>query len=328
MKRTIIFLSLLLLTQLAVAAGLRFSGTTQNAARKTAKLLSIDSAQIDEITMSDADNAVITLEKTADGWMLPEHFKARAATAKVDNLLSTLTGLVRPWPVAKTTDARKRFKVDEQNFERKLTFSAHGKTQSTLLLGSSPGFRKVHARIDGEEQIYDIPFSTFQASVKPEDWVDRQQLQLKTDDISAIELPDCRLVRSTDKLELTQLDKDEQTNQKQARKLLQTLANLQVSDVFGPAEQPLPNPVTLRFKLTLKDGSNRDYAFAKGDKADEAELQVSGFPNLFTVRGDLLKELAGFSRGNLAMTKSANAAVERRTAKTQSVPATKDQAKL
>jgi len=307
MKRPIIYLSLLLLVQFGLVFALNSSDQGPADAKNHQKLLQIETAQIDGVELSGDNQTTLTLKKDAGGWILPEHFAAQADADKVENLLDTLTGLTRPWPVATTAESGKRFKVDAQEFERKLVFQSQGKPLATLLLGSSPGFRKVHARIEGEEPIYDIPFSTFQASLKAEDWIDRQQLQIKADEITAIELPDCRLARHDGKIELESLAESEQTNGEEALKLLKQLANLQIRDIYGKVGQVQPHPVELRVKLTLKDGSSRDYGFAKGDKPEYGLLQSADSPYLFEVNSGLIKDLQEFNRGKLAQTKAAPA---------------------
>jgi len=316
MKRPIVYLTLLLLVQLGLFFALYPGNQNSAEAKNREKLLNFKTAQIDGIELSGDNTTTLTLKKDSGGWRLPEHFAAKADTAKVEELLDTLCGISRPWPVAKTAEAGKRFKVDKQKFERKLVFRSQGKTLATLLLGSSPGFRKVHARIAGEQPIYDIPFSTFQASLKAEDWIDKQQLQVKADEISAIELPDCRLSRHNGKIELDQLADSERTNEDQAQKLLKRLADLQIRNVYGKADQTLPNPVELRVKLSLKDGSSREYGFARGDKSDYELLQVADSPYLFEVNSGFIKELQKFNRGQLAQAKPDSPPAEPENGKT------------
>ncbi|MBK8576661.1 MAG: hypothetical protein IPN90_13620 [Elusimicrobia bacterium] len=45
-----------------------------------------------------------------------------------------------------TADARKRCKVTEETFEKKVVFLQGGKEKKTLYLGTSPEYRKVHFR--------------------------------------------------------------------------------------------------------------------------------------------------------------------------------------
>lgn len=320
MKRATVFLSLLLLVQLGLALALYLGGAGALSANNAGKLLSFELARVDAIDLVGSDGQQLSLKKGADGWILPKHFSSPADNGKVEKLLSTLTKLTRPWPVAKTAAAGKRFKLADQDFERKLIFHSQGKTLATLLLGSSPGFRKVHARLAGEKSVYDIPFSTFQASLKTEDWVDQQQLRFKAGAINAIELPDCRLTRRDGKLQLDALADNEQTNADQAQQLLDRLANLNIRDIYGKADRKLPHPVELRVKLTLKNGTSRDYGFAKGDKAGTELLQVAGSPYLFEVNSGLIDALKGYDHTKLAEQKPPAAPANHPTGKAAAQP--------
>jgi hypothetical protein len=273
------------------------SGTDQ-------KLLDLPAAQVAEIDLAGPADAHLTLKKTADGWIMPDHFAAVVDAGKVSQLLTTLDGMSRPWPVATSSDAEKRFQVEDKNFERKLVFRTKDKVLATLLLGSSPGFRKVHARLSGETNVYDIPFSTYQASCKPEDWIDHELLKVKPDEVSTITLANSKLVRHDGKLQLVPLAENERTNTVQAQKLLEDLAGLSILDVYGKADQ-LPKPAELKAELTLKDGSNRSYQFAKGDKAGEELLQVAGSPFLYKVTPGLIKDLQQFDRARLVQANQA-----------------------
>lgn len=307
MKKLILLLAVLLTVQLALALGVYFSQPDTHSNATGQKLLDLQPAQIAEIDLAGPGGKHLTLQKTADGWVMPDHFAATVDPGKVKQLMTTLDEIPRPWPVAKSTDAAKRFKVGDKSFERKLVFRSKDKVLATLLLGSSPGFRKVHARLSGTAEVYDIPFSTYQASVKPEDWIDHAVLAVKPEEISAITLGDSKLVRHDGKLQLTPLAENEQTNGDQAQKLEGILAGLSVRDVIGKADQ-LPGPAILSAALTLKDGGTRSYQFAKGDQAGMDILQVAGSPVLYQVNSSLVKDLQQFDRAKLVL---ANQAADR-----------------
>jgi hypothetical protein len=50
----------------------------------------------------------------------------------------------------------------------------------TLYLGTSPSFRKVHARLGGQDGIYSIGLSVFDIPGEDEKWLDRRLLQIRT----------------------------------------------------------------------------------------------------------------------------------------------------
>jgi len=299
MKRPIVLLSLLLVAQVGLALALHLADRRGEAADASRKLLELTADQVDTVELSGTDDGRVTLKKTPQGWVVPERFNVAADKGKVEELLSVLTRIERPWPVAETAEARTRFKVDDGDFERRLVFRSRDKVLATLLLGSSPGFRKVHARLAGEKAVYDIPFSTYQASCKPQDWIDHGLLVLPEEDVTAVTLPDCRLVQQDGKWRLEGDESGPALNAGPVRKLLERISGLRIRDISGRADQPLSQPVELRIVLTLKDGTTRTYLFAKEDKAGYGLLQVSGFGDLFQVSGALVQELKGFDRAHL-----------------------------
>lgn len=308
MKRTIVLLSLVLLVQIGLAVGLFLAegGSADLDGDKDAKLLPIAASQVNALVIT-GEGQDLKLTKTAGHWQLPGHYDALADGTKVDTLLTTLIGIKRPWPVAQTADAAKRFKVEPTDYERKLEFKNGDKVLATLLIGSSPGYRKVHARLAGEKQVYDIPFSSYQASLKPIDWVDKQQLRLKSDQISALDLPDLSLVRKDGKLQLAGLKDGEQTAVDPARLLVSRVSGLTIEDVVGMADGVLPQ-AAYSLTVQLKDGQKLHYDFAKGDKQGEALLQVSGHPYRYRIASSLLDQLEKTDRAQLVQTKDHNAA--------------------
>ena len=299
MRAKLIFLSLLLLVQLGLAFVLGVGSNNLKAFDATRKLLRFDGSSIDRLVFEGSAKQLLVLQKQGEHWTLPEHFAAHADGRKIDDLLHNLAELRRPWPVAEKGTADRRFKVADDNFERRLSLFHGDKKLTSLVIGSSPGFRKVHARVADETTVYDIPFSTFQVSLKPEDWVDKDQLQLKADRISAVELADCNLVKQVDQLVVTDLKPDEQTASRKVTELVDKLAGLRIVDALARPEQSLAAAPELSLSLTLADGGQRSYRFYKGADDKELQLQVAGQPWLFKVAAGLKDELAAYTRQRL-----------------------------
>ena len=307
MKRAILFLSLALALQLALALGLHLADNGENAAANRGKLLTLSADQIDRLRIEGSGEEAAVLQKVEGSWSLPEYFNAPVDKAKINELLTTLLGMERSWPVAKTDEAIKRFKVADKDFERRLSFKAGDRELAVLLLGTSPGFRKVHARLAGEKEVFDIPFSTYQASTKNADWVDKQQLWLESESVSAIELPDCRLSRTDGNWTLTDLAETEKTDPEKARQLLRQLTRLNIQDIYAKASEPLAGPADLGIRLEFNDGTSRRYDFFKKADQGHALLKVSGKPFLFKIGTALMKELEETTRSKLIKTAEAKA---------------------
>ncbi|WP_020676855.1 DUF4340 domain-containing protein [Geopsychrobacter electrodiphilus] len=299
MRTKLILLSLLLLAQIGLAFALGINSDHLKAFDATERLLALGNDTPDQLTIEGPEKQQLVLKKQDGHWTLPAHFGALADGAKIDGLLKSLTDLRRPWPVAENDSADKRFKVADDSFERRLTLRHGDKELGSLLLGSSPGFRKVHARVAGEKNVYDIPFSTYQVSLKAADWVDKGQLHLSDGQITGLTLADCQLVKKGKQLEVADLKDGEQTNAAKVTELLNKLANLTILDVAGKPEQSLAGPVVLNVALSLADGRQRSYQFIKGADGKDLQLQVSDQPWLFKVSPGLKDDLAAYTRATL-----------------------------
>lgn len=299
MSRKLIFLSLLLLAQLGFALGLGLNSQRLETFNATEELLPFSASDSDQLVFSGADKSEMILLKQGDNWTIPARFGAPANGQKVAELLQGLLDIRRPWPVAENGATDSRFKVADDNFERRLSFKQGEKTLGTLLIGGSPGFRKVYARVAGEKDVYAIPFSSYQASLKPEDWLDKQQLQLDVKQINGLKLPSVRLARQGERLELVGLSDKEQADSQKVAELVGKLAHLKILDIVAKPEQPLANLVELRFSLTLQEGRVRNYQLLKGDKEGDLLLQISDQPYLYKVSSGLKAELLSYTRERL-----------------------------
>lgn len=137
--------------------------------------LDFDAGRVDALAVSSADGS-ISLSKTADDWLMTGDL--RADKAKVDALLGKLSKAAGGWPVASSDATAERFEVTAGNHQRRVTLKAGDDVVADIYLGTSPGYRKTHARhVDGGEDIYAIGFSNYEAGVKTEDWLDRAVLR-------------------------------------------------------------------------------------------------------------------------------------------------------
>jgi len=136
--------------------------------------------EVDEIIISDEHGNEAVLSKRGDSWVLPELGNLPADSAKVEMQLNFLEGEQTGWPVASSVAARQRFQVANYHFQRRVTLMADGKELVVLYLGTSPSFRKVHARLGGQDAIYSIGLSVFDIPGEDEKWLDRRLLQVRT----------------------------------------------------------------------------------------------------------------------------------------------------
>ncbi len=195
MTRRITLLTALLLAQLALAAGLAWRHQRLTAAAEPSPLLAFDAAAVDGIEIRDGDGHQVTLHREGGQWRIGERDGFPASASRVEDLLQRLAALRRGWPAATSGDARRRFQVADDRYQRRLRLRRGDQTLATLYLGTSPGFRQVHARVDGDGAIYAVAFNTYDAPARPDDWADRSVLHLPAADIRTVRYPDFTLQR-------------------------------------------------------------------------------------------------------------------------------------
>ena len=181
MNRMIKLLGGLLVVQLLIAGWIFWpqQQTLQNDAQTS--VVSIDADSIQRLVISDLKNSTV-IQRSDSNWVLPEYHYLPAEESKLTALLQQLPSLPQGWPVAQTEAAALRFEVAASNYQRKLEWIAGDEIVATLYLGTSPGFRKVHARRADSNEIYAITFNAFDAPAQQGQWFDQTLLQLENID--------------------------------------------------------------------------------------------------------------------------------------------------
>ena len=138
--------------------------------------LSFEADLVDSVSVAN-DEGAVRIVKADDTWQLPDGLPADAS--KVESVVEKLAGAAGGWPVASRASTAERFEVSEDNHQRHLTLRAGEEVVADIYLGTSPGYRKAHARRVDDDDIYAIPFSNYEAGVEASDWLDKSLLQPK-----------------------------------------------------------------------------------------------------------------------------------------------------
>jgi hypothetical protein len=172
-------LLLLLLAQLGWLGYLYNHERMAGGANVTARLADIGPFHIDELLIDDARENRIRLVRERDSWVLPELGNLPADGERIAMLLDQLSREDPGWAVAHTLAARQRFRVADYHFRRRIQLMAQGEPVATVFLGTSPSFRKLHARNADEEAIYSISLNLFDLPARQDGWLDAGLLELK-----------------------------------------------------------------------------------------------------------------------------------------------------
>jgi len=305
MKKWIGILSVLLAVQVGLAVVLEMGGNSYDAFQPKQKLLAFDAKKVDAIRIESAKKS-LELNRRDGKWLLPQSDDFPANAHAVSGLLDKLAALQKGWPVATSSEAARHFKVADGDFERKLTLLSGGKPVATLYVGTSPGFRKVNVRPAGDNSVYSVAFNTWEANAKPDDWIDKEILKLDDKSVQRVEMPGIVLQREGDKLQLAGLDGKQQTNEQEAKSLLDKLAGLRIESLLGTQDKPdyqQDKPV-LEVKLTQADGKTLSYRFSKPKVGGYYILKRSDLADYFKVADFAVSPIKDEARDKLVQAKA------------------------
>jgi hypothetical protein len=176
-------LALVLAAQLLLVVVVFWPQSNEAAGTANSALLTFDADTVNRIAISDADNTVI-LSRNEDGWRMPEYHGLPVDMDKLPAVLNVLPGLARGWPVANKASAQTRFEVAADDFQRRVDYMVDEQSTVSLLVGTSPGFRKVHVRIADANPIYAVEFNSFDLPAQAAEWLDKSLLSVT--DVQAI----------------------------------------------------------------------------------------------------------------------------------------------
>lgn len=242
---------------------------------------------IDELRVEDSMGGSVQLRKVGDLWLLPELGNLPAKSAMVENVLQKLTIEDPGWSIAHTLASRQRFQVAHYHYRLRVTLVSLNQPVGTVYLGTSPGFRKVHARNDKLDNIYSVDLNLYDLPAQPGKWLEPRLLQIRAP--MQITADGYSLERGTGEW---RMGTGAKPDQRELQALLDSLRNLQVQGVA--AEETRQEISRLEADLILQVTG----------LAGEVELQLfkfeqqhfissSEYPLLFTIAAYDFDKLTG-----------------------------------
>jgi len=205
-------------------------GTSQ---KQQAQLLSLSAEQATKITLSAQDEAPLNLVKTEGIWTLPDYHQLNVDPDKINGFLKKLDEINPSWPVATTTQAQERFEVSEDKYQRKIEIDFENQEPITLYLGTSPGYRKTHARLADDDAIYSVKFSNYEAATTPDNWFDQKLFTLEADRIKQVKTNTVSFEQEKQQWQVSGLVEHEVSQPQAVKDYVSQLANLSVDKALG-----------------------------------------------------------------------------------------------
>jgi hypothetical protein len=298
MQKTVKILAILLVAQLLLAAGIGFTDRGFTKGSEPKPLVNITQEKIDHITLEGPDDEQATLVKKQGAWVLPEVDDFPANSSRIEQLIERLGALRTGVPVATSRGAQERFKVSDDQYERRITLFQGDESLARIYLGSSPGMRLVHARDEESDAIYAVKMAAHDAPAKQADWEDKSILKLSTSDITTIKVNDLTFKRSAPEAgeqepspasdspttwKVEGVPDDKTIKPEAPEKLASLLADLSFERVLGQEGKPdygLEKPV-IEIELTQKEGETLTYRIGKIKDKEEYVLAVSNRAEYF-----------------------------------------------
>ena len=265
-------LALLLVAQLAVAAYLYWPKPVERSAPDA--LVTLASDTITQLTLSDGESSV-TLARARDGWSLEDGLPADPI--KVSGVLQTLTEQQPGYPIANSASAAQRFEVADEKFQRRIELVS-GDSVQTIYLGTSPAFRKIHARRSGDDAVYLLELNSYDAPTASMSWLDRSLAAVS--DINTLTL-DERSFALADGVWAD--DSGLAADAAAMEDLVQALSRLQVTGIASDEDKQLGEAGETSLRLTAGRGNGDEIALSLRENDGRYFLQSSAFDPQFTL---------------------------------------------
>lgn len=317
MKKWIVLLCGLLVLQLLVAVIVHLTGEEYGAYEADEKLLDFEINAVDRIKIEAGSNSAV-LSKQSENWVLPNHDNFPADQKNVTQLLDKLAAMKKGWPVATTSSASRRFKVAEDEYERKLTLLTNNEVLAQLYIGNSPGFRKVHVRNADDDEVFSVAFNTWEASADSDDWINKSLLTFSAEDLLRIEMSNFVLQRVDGELQLADLTDEEEIDKQAAQTLVNSLSNLQIESVQNNENKidNLPDEADFIVKMLLKPDEKFIYRFFKLNEEPYYLLKRSDSDRYFEIAEFHVNAIKALTRDKLLQvddTKASDEIIENET---------------
>lgn len=282
MNQRISWLAVLLVVQLLLVGLLSLGTDDEQSARQ---LLDIEANAVTRLQIADAEGNSVELNRGESGWLLGE---VPADAGKITDTIETLVSGSASWPVATSVSSQERFEVTADSFQRRVSFGRGDEPLAVLYLGTSPGFRRVHARRDGEDAVYSIDYVLSDLPATRSDWLDKNLFQ--TDEIASVTLPSGQVLTRNESGDW--FVDGEAADPAAMGRYLNRITDLSVLGFFEPA--PAEEAVVLgeAAVLQVEDGQgSHSLSFSFNEADDEYVLTSDRVPGQFIVASYIVEQI-------------------------------------
>lgn len=249
------------------------------------KLISPSLQEVTAISLASPDKEPLEIMKVDSAWTLPGSLNHPASEEKIKTLITDLEGLTRPYPAGNTLLAANTLETADNKYKQKLTLSRKDGEPITVYFGTSPGFKKVYARLSGEEKTYSVPFASHNLQSDATFWLDKDYASLKKSDIVSLAFKDFTLDFSEKPAILTPTPDGKVLDENKANQLLSNATKIRFTELLGDKNEPTYHMDKPDVTYTVKTIQDKEltYTFGFPDKADYYVMKRSDLPYYYKV---------------------------------------------
>ncbi len=294
MRTWLTILGGLLALQVALALGLWLGDGDDAALAEGAPLAQFSPEGVRAIEIAGSDDAQVRLERGDDGWRIPAADDFPAAQSDVEALLNGLDGFDDRLPVARSEAARERFRVADEQFERRVRLIGSDGPVATILFGQSAGPDRVYARAAGGSMIYEVGFALRRASADATDWYDGDVAGVPMGEVMEVRLPDFRLRRGDASGTWLALPDGGEVQRAARGKATQLVGRVAQPALEGVARGDAPSrDPELAYTITTREGGTVRFAYYRATEGEAVHLHRSDQPWRYRVSNQTFDRIAG-----------------------------------
>ena len=283
MTKRIQILAVLLGLQVILAVVLGMRGSGFGAVQADQPLIDFDAAAVDHVILRGGAGETVELAKKDGKWLMPGQYDFPASAPKVQALIDEIHGLRTRMPVSTSKDAFARFKVADDQYERRIAFMQGEQELGVLYLGDSPGYKRLFARGAKSEAVFEIGYSAYQAGTKASDWTEKALFSLTQDQIVGLKINGLALKK---KDKAWQIDGDDaELDQDKVTDLVRDAANLNYLEVLGTEAKPEYKQETpvVTLEIQPQEGDAQVFVLSKPDAGEDYVMKAAHQPWYFKV---------------------------------------------
>ncbi|HEX9115247.1 MAG TPA: DUF4340 domain-containing protein [Anaerolineae bacterium] len=271
MKRTQLYLIVILVLQLALAGFTLWPRSTVSSSASTPLFAKLNASDVVALTVYDKPDSSLKLARQGGGWVLPAADNYPADSAKVDGFLTKVAGLKTNRLVTKTEASQARLQVAANQYQHRVDMQTASGTSQTLYVGSSSGAQATNVRAGDRPEVYLADTLTdADATAQAGTWINPTYLAITTTDTLNFTLKNANgefsfTKDASGKWAMAGQAASETLNQDNVTTVTNVLTSLAMTAPLGKTAKPeygLDHPLAV-MTLTTKTG-NKTYTLTVG----------------------------------------------------------------